>query len=89
MIPMRVKIQRANLDGTNVEDVIPSLQFGLPGGVALAVGDGKIYWTNWGFPEGIQCANLDGSNVQTLVNTDDNPWDIRFWMQPAVKCTGR
>ena len=70
------KIQRANLDGTNVEDVIPSLQFGLPGGVALAVGDGKIYWTNWGFPEGIQCANLDGSNVQTLVNTDDNPWDI-------------
>lgn len=70
------KIQRANLDGTNVEDVIPSLQFGLPGGVALAVGDGKIYWTNWGIPEGIQCANLDGSNAQTLVNTDDNPWDI-------------
>ena len=70
------KIQRANLDGTNVEDVIPSLQFGLPGGVALAVGDGKIYWTNWGTPEGIQCANLDGSNVQTLVNTDNNPWDI-------------
>ena len=70
------KIQRANLDGTNVEDVIPSLDFGLPGGVALAVGDGKIYWTNWGTPEGIQCANLDGSNVQTLVNTDDNPWDI-------------
>lgn len=70
------KIQRANLDGTNVEDVIPSLQFGLPGGVALAVGDGKIYWTNWGTPEGIQCANLDGSNAQTLVNTDDNPWDI-------------
>ena len=70
------KIQRANLDGTNVEDVIPSLQFGLPGGVALAVGDGKIYWTNWGAPEGIQCANLDGSNAQTLVNTDDKPWDI-------------
>ena len=70
------KIQRANLDGTNVEDVIPSLQFGLPGGVALAVGDGKIYWTNWGTPEGIQCANLDGSNAQTLVNTDDSPWDI-------------
>ena len=70
------KIQRANLDGTNVEDVIPSLQFGLPGGIALAVGDGKIYWTNWGPPEGIQCANLDGSNAQTLVNTDDNPWDI-------------
>ena len=70
------QIQRANLDGTNVENVIPSLRFGLPGGVALAVGDGKIYWTNWGSPEGIQCANLDGSNVQTLVNTDDNPWDI-------------
>ena len=70
------QIQRANLDGTNVENVIPSLDFGLPGGIALAVGDGKIYWTNWGASEGIQCANLDGSNVQTLVNTDDNPWDI-------------
>ena len=70
------KIQRANLDGTNVENVIPSLDFGLPGGVALAVGDDKIYWTNWGFPGGIQYANLDGTNVQTLVNTDDNPWGI-------------
>ena len=70
------RIQRANLDGTNVENVIPSLDFGLPGGVALAVGDGKIYWTNWGASDGIQCANLDGSNVQTLVNTDDNPWGI-------------
>ena len=70
------KIQCANLDGTNVENVIPSLDFGLPGGIALAVGDGKIYWTNWGASEGIQCANLDGSNAQTLVNTDDNPWDI-------------
>ena len=70
------KIQRANLDGTNVENVITSLNFGLPGGIALAVGDGKIYWTNWGSSEGIQRANLDGSNVQTLVNTGDNPWGL-------------
>ena len=60
------KIQRANLDGSNVEDLITT---GLshPGGIALDVGRGKMYWIDirtW-----IKHANLDGSNVENLIHT--------------------
>ena len=57
-------IQRARLDGTHVEDLLPQ---GLiePYGIAVAVGGGKLYWTDW--EVGIQRANLDGSGVETLV----------------------
>ena len=68
-------IQRANLDGTNVEVIVPSEHFGLPGGVALAVSGDKLYWTDWS-RDTIGCANLDGSNVQTLVTGLDYPWGI-------------
>ena len=59
-------IQRARLDGTQVENLLPH---GLiePYGIALAVADGKVYWTDW--EVGIQRANLDGSGVETLVRT--------------------
>ena len=69
------KIQRMNLDGTSVEDLI-TIEIGILGGIALDVTGGKMYWTDWGFPSGIRCANLDGSNVQTLVNIDDDPSGI-------------
>ena len=59
------KIQRANLDGPNVEDLVTQ---GLEGpiGLALDVAGGKMYWTDWGTDK-IQCANLDGSDVKDLV----------------------
>ena len=52
------------MDGTQVEDLLPH---GLiePYGIAVAVGGGKLYWTDW--EVGIQRANLDGSGVETLV----------------------
>ena len=61
------KIQRANLDGTNVEDLVTT---GLVAatGIALDVSAGKMYWTDLGT---IQRANLDGSNVQD-VTTDSS-----------------
>ena len=68
------KIQRANLDGSNVQTLVTQ-RFENPGGIALDVAGGKMYWIDigevgegaqWG-KEKIQCANLDGSNVQTLV----------------------
>ena len=71
------KIQRANLDGSNVETLVTRAT-GLadPRGIALDVGSGKVYWTNLGTynanirtGEKIQRANLDGSNVETLVTT--------------------
>ncbi len=59
------KIQRANLDGSNIEDLVTQgLEF--PRGIALDVEDGKMYWTDTDTNK-IQRANLDGSDVQDLV----------------------
>ena len=63
------KIQRANLDGSNVEDLItftPGLS--QPHGIALDVGRGKMYWTDE-VTKKIKRANLDGSNVEDLITT--------------------
>ena len=67
------KIQRANLDGSQVEDVVTGLDG--PVGLALDVAAGKLYWTHAGFWSDtgtgkIQRANLDGSHVEDLVTTD-------------------
>ena len=40
----------------------------LAGGLALGVGDGKVYWTNPG-ADTIQRANLDGSGLENLVTS--------------------
>ena len=65
------KIQRANLDGSNVEDLVTE---GLsdPDGIALDVAGGKIYWTDT-IIDKIQRANLDGSNVEDLVTGVKKP----------------
>ena len=67
------KIQRANLNGTNVQDIVTGL--GRPSGITLDLAGGKIYWTDrdrlgYTNPSGrnsIQRANLDGSNIEDLV----------------------
>src|SRR6266511_3227819 len=56
------KIQRANLNGTGVEDLVAGLSY--PTGIALDVAGGKMYWTDSGK---IQRANLDGRGMETLV----------------------
>ena len=69
------KIQRANLDGSNVEDLVTR---GLehPDGIALDVVSGKMYWMDWDTDK-IQRANLDGSNVEDLITRGlDGPADI-------------
>ena len=59
------KIQRANLDGSNIEDLVTQGLSG-PRGIALDVVGGKMYWTDrW--TKKIQRANLDGSNIEDLV----------------------
>ncbi|MYF91354.1 MAG: hypothetical protein F4184_04250, partial [Gemmatimonadetes bacterium] len=73
-------IYRANLDGSNAEPLITRSNEALLG-LALDVAGGQIYWTAWtaidpeGFAEeGIICrANLDGSNVETLIDEQNNP----------------
>jgi len=65
------KIQRANLDGSNIQDLVTT-GLTMPMGIALDVAAGKMYWTNATTPPApgskIQRANLDGSNVEDLVD---------------------
>ena len=71
--PGHDKIQRANLDGTNVEDLltISAAPGGIMGGIALDVSAGKMYWAESGK---IWRANLDGSNVEeAIVGNADVP----------------
>jgi len=66
------KIQRSNLDGSEVQDVITS---GLHSVIGLAIDSagGKLYWTDRGNStltsdlDAIVRANLDGSDVEVLV----------------------
>ncbi len=61
------KIQRANLDGSNVEDLVTTGLAG-PDGLAVDAGGGKMYWTDLHLSK-IQRANLDGSNVEDLITS--------------------
>ena len=63
------KIRRANLNGSNVEDLITTTGLDRPQGIALDVGRGKMYWADDNMSK-IQRANLDGSNVEDLITTD-------------------
>ncbi len=60
------KIQRSNLDGTNVIDVVTS---GLidPQGLIVNLDIDKIYWID-GSTDNIKRCNLDGSNIETIVS---------------------
>ena len=69
------KIQRANLDGSNVEELVPSSN-GIKEGIALDIDGNKMYWTIWGAVNEIQCANLDGSDVEDIVTGLKNPRGI-------------
>ena len=74
------KIQRADLNGSNVEDLVTRLS--QPIGIALDVAGDKMYWTEVK-PVKIQRANLNGSNVETLVTTEVmNPRGIALYFPP-------
>ncbi|MDE0435977.1 MAG: hypothetical protein OXH92_18410 [Bryobacterales bacterium] len=57
------KIQRANLDGTRVEDLVTGL--GNPVGLELDPGAGKMYWTH-NLGGKIRRASLDGTGVEDV-----------------------
>ena len=60
------EIQSADLDGSNVRDIVTGL-YGA-GDIALDVASGKMYWTLWedSYTK-IQRADFDGSNVEDIV----------------------
>ena len=72
------KIQRANLDGSGVEDLVPwTSDLGLRRCIALDTAGGKMYWTeSRGYlsdsgGSAIKRANLDGSGVEELVYVEE------------------
>jgi DNA-binding beta-propeller fold protein YncE len=63
------KVQRANLDGTGLEDFVTDIRNG-PIGLAVDALAGKVYWTkNAGAVDSgrIMRANLDGSDPETVI----------------------
>ena len=68
---VRGTIQRADLDGSNVEDLIaPPAR--APYAVALGAADGRIYWTDL-LAGTVQRAGRDGSEHEVLVEGLDMP----------------
>ncbi|MGI9290253.1 MAG: hypothetical protein ACR2QG_03130 [Gammaproteobacteria bacterium] len=69
-------IVRADLDGSNIEIIVPRGITTTPKQLALDVGGGKVYWSDRGdvanevVSPKIMRANLDGSAVETLVSDD-------------------
>ena len=60
------KIRRADLDGSNVENLIDLGSSGV-GGIAVDQTGGKIYWTE---EQLIRRANLDGTGAETVLVSD-------------------
>ena len=58
-----VGIRWANLDGSNIEELVPNLI--QPNDIALDQINGKIYWVD-DHTAKTQRANLDGSNIETI-----------------------
>ena len=69
------RVQRSDLDGTDVEVLIAGQgtgNQGIPAGLALdGVGE-KIYWTDWG-AQLIRRADLDGANIEDLARGLSTP----------------
>ncbi len=62
------KIRRANLDGSNIEDILTGLE--LPKDITLDLDNRKIYWVNFRPPK-VYRANLDGSNIEEIIDGGD------------------
>ena len=75
-------IERAELDGTNVINIIPPGGTFTPKQLQLDKKNGKLYWSD---REGMRVmrANLDGSRIETLVDTSQGEGrpgkEVRKW----------
>ena len=84
-------IQRANIDGSNVQNLITGLDS--PKAIAVDMVGSKLYWMEAG--ERIQCANLNGANIQTFTTGSDTLEDITvaggylYWTEKIDETSGR
>jgi DNA-binding beta-propeller fold protein YncE len=65
-IPSNQRIARANLDGTNVENILIGSSIVRPEGLVVDGVSGKMYWTEIDGSR-IRRANLDGTQIETIV----------------------
>jgi DNA-binding beta-propeller fold protein YncE len=71
----RDKIERADLDGSNREELVTSIH---PRDIALDLSANKMYWPDYTYSEAvIKRANLDGSSVETLTPHLGNGCDLK------------
>ena len=85
-------IERADLDGANRSVIVPEGVTHSPKQLHLEKGSGKIYWSD---REGMRVmrVNLDGSNVETLVETgrgdddrrDETRWCVGITVDPKLR----
>lgn len=70
------RIMRADIDGKNIETLVPKGITTTPKQLTLDVEGGKVYWSDRGdvgdksVDPKIMRANLDGSEIETLISTD-------------------
>lgn len=78
-------IERADLDGKNVTNIIPPGGTFTPKQLQLDKKNGKLYWSD---REGMRVmrANLDGSNIETLVDTSQG--ELRPGKEVKKWCVG-
>jgi hypothetical protein len=78
-------IERADLDGQNRKTIVPAGGTFTPKQMTIETNTGKLYWCD---REGMRVmrANLDGSNVETLVDTSQG--DPRPGPDPTKWCVG-
>jgi DNA-binding beta-propeller fold protein YncE len=78
-------IFRSDLDGRNMTTIVPSGGTFTPKQLQLEKSTGKLYWCD---REGMRVmrANLDGSNIETLVDTSEG--DRRPGPDPMKWCVG-
>ena len=87
--PIGFDIQRANLDGSNVETLIPSGIY--PHDIALDPENGFMYWADR-TAHAIRRAHLDGSDIQNVVGAGLDPYGITIGpaiASPAVPALSR
>ncbi len=78
-------IMRSDLDGRNVTTIVPSGATFTPKQLQIETSTGKLYWSD---REGMRVmrANLDGSRVETLVDTSEH--DSVPGLDPTRWCVG-
>ena len=67
------KIQRSNLDGTDIEDIITSTSN--PKGITLDLNDKKLYYVDTGAQK-VHRSDLDGNNQEDLIGGLSSPQGI-------------